>query len=159
MTESGSPPSGADARKIELLMQNSPGDEVSLTEEREANRTAWHSSFEPKLPDDPLRRWLYEVEDACFQAGRRWERQERVYRRPWWRFWDYAQRMSIRHGPYSRVRVLLEPEAGAGAEEVGYREQWRIRYPCQPQWDFLLRFLWLFARDSRLRCLIAPDKK
>jgi hypothetical protein len=158
MTESGSPPSGAAARKIELLMQNSPADEVSIIEAREANRTAWgHSAFEPKLPDDPFRRWLYEVEDACFQAGRRWERQERIYRRPWWRFWDYAQRMSIRHGPYSRLRFLMEPEGQK--EEIGYREKWKNRYPDQPQWDFLLRFLWLFAKESRLRRVIAPDKK
>lgn len=137
-----------------------PQDRARKANEREWVRTYYPTGgIEPPLPNDPFERWLCEVEDACFQAGRYWERQERINGRPWWRFWDYAQRMSLRHAPNSRLRILLEPEAGPPEyEEVGYREQWQIRYPDQSGWDFLLRFLWLFARDSRLRRLIAPDK-
>jgi len=139
------------------MMQGSPSDRVRLAEAREDNRTARWFAFDPKQPDDPFERWLSEVEDACFQAGRQWERQEHTLARPWWRLWDYAQRLSIRCVPNSRLRYLLEPEDED--EEVGYREKWTDRHPDLPQWDFLLRFVWLFARDSRLRRLIAPDKK
>jgi hypothetical protein len=131
-----------------------------MTRGREWDRTPGgltNGGIELKLPDDPFERWLCEVEDACFQAGRTWEHGHRIGRRPWWRFWDYTQRMAWRHAPYSRLRYLLEPQDED--EEVGYREQWRSRYPDQPQWDFVLRFLWLFARDSRLRRMIAPDKR
>jgi len=142
--------------KVARLMRESISEQVHLTESREANRTARGFAFEPKLPEDPFERWLREVQDACFQAGREWEHQEHVSRRPWWRLWDYAQRMTLRHAPDSRLRYLLEPEGRDG--EVGYRGRWTNRYPDQPKWDFLLRFLWLFARNTRLRLLIAPDK-
>lgn len=118
--------------KIARLMQEPLSERVSLTENRENNRTARWFAFSPTPPDDPFERWLSEVEDACFQAGRKWERQERIINRPWWRLWDYAQRMALRFTPDSRLRCLLEPENAP--QEVGYREQWKNRYPDQPQW-------------------------
>ena len=106
-------------------------------------------------PRTEMDRWLREVEDACFAAGRDHQRRLMIARRPHWRLWELLQRIAWRLGPYSRIRFLLEPDED---EHVAYREKWRNRFPDQPVWDFFLRFLWLYAPQTRLRRLIAPDR-
>jgi hypothetical protein len=34
----------------------------------------------PVAPDDPVQRWLQDVEDKCFEAGRRFEKRARFER-------------------------------------------------------------------------------
>jgi hypothetical protein len=45
---------------------------------------------------DPLERKVEQVEDACFKAGREFERLKLKYNRPHWRIWFYVEGLGLR---------------------------------------------------------------
>jgi len=86
VSSDSSHPLGAEAasypREVRSLTSWPPEARARSAFMRHEYRTAWFGASEPAPPKGPFDRWLQEVEDRCFHAGREQERIERAGRRP-----------------------------------------------------------------------------